>query len=278
MKDQATSLRAYMETRHMTPPPLPAATPAFVVGSGKGGVGKSVLSIGLATYLAETGRKTLLVDGAQNQGNLHVLLGLRRKAGLTNLLEGNAEPSDLLHQIADGIWLLPAESGAERLHALTASDRARLHHRLTDLYSQFDAVVIDAGGNLEDIVRVCAMRATRLVVVAVPEPAALSDAYAVIKILTLQIPSLPIDILVNRTENDQEGPAVYERLDLACQRFLHREINYIGAVKETGAMRSIVSTPGMLLRTLPGGLREAAANLLQSEGRSHASASAEPRV
>ncbi len=206
MMDQAAALRAMMAGRPTTPLAASSGPPTIVVGSGKGGVGKSVVSVLLAERLTQEGRRVLLVDGDQNMGNLHVLLGLGRGARLEQVLTDGTAPRDLLTPVTERIWLLPADSGAETLYSLGSVDRARLHHRLSGLYDDFDAVVIDAGPGLESVVRVATMRATRMVVVTAPEPAALTDAYATIKIVHAQVSDLPIDVLVNRVVDDREGP------------------------------------------------------------------------
>lgn len=245
MRDQADALRRASSARERSGTQA-AAPPAIVVGSGKGGAGKSVLSVLIAAALSREGHRVLLVDGAQNQANLHVLLGLRPTLRLGDLLRGEAEARALLMQANERLWLLPGESGAESVYGLPAVDRARLHQRLTGLYDDFDAVVIDAGPGLESAVR-ATMRASRLVVVAVPEPAALSDAYALIKIVNMQVPSLPLDVLVNRVVHPAEGRAAFERLALAARRFLRRELTFLGVVAEEAALREGVRRPGSLL-------------------------------
>lgn len=253
MKDQAAALRELRAEPAPRTQPRPAGPEAVVFGSGKGGVGKSVLSVLFAAELTRSGRRVLLLDGAQNQGNLHILLGVRPRVKLGALLLEEIAPEQLLLPVADRLWLLPADSGAEVVHTLPAVDRGRLHCRLSTLYDRFDAVVIDAGPGIDCVVRVGAVRATRLAVVAVPEPAALSDAYALIKIVHLQIPWLPVGVLVNRTQRDEEGPAVFDRLSLAARRFLRREVAYLGAVPEDGSLRHAVRSPGELLQAPPGG-------------------------
>ena len=98
---------------------------------------------------------------------------------------------------------------------MSAVDRARLHHRLSALYDDFDAVIVDAGPGLESVVRVATMRATRCVILAAPEPAALTDAYATIKIVNLQVADMRVDVLVNRVTDPQEGSQTFERLATA---------------------------------------------------------------
>jgi flagellar biosynthesis protein FlhG len=253
MNDQAALLRSLMASRRPARSAETSGPPTIVIGSGKGGVGKSVVSVLLAQRLATEGRKVLLVDGSQNLGNLHVLLGIARASRLEHLLADQVPARELLVPVHEQLWLLPADSGAEGLYALASVDRARLHHRLSGLYDDFDAVVVDAGPGLESVVRVATMRATRCVILTVPEPAALTDAYATIKIVNLQVSDLPVDILVNRVMEEREGPETFERLETAADRFLRRGLRYLGGLWEDEEIRRAVRVPGRLSRGLPPG-------------------------
>ncbi len=268
MRDQAHELRAlgFSARPGLTAPDGP---PAVVIGSGKGGVGKSVLSVALAAAFARGGRRTLLLDGAQNQGNLHILLGVRPAAPLSALLAGEARPEELLVSVTANLSLLPSDSGDEALYTLGAIDRARLHRRLSALYDAFDAVVIDGGSGIDSVVRAGGIRASRLAVVAAPEPASLADAYALLKIVNLQIPSLPIEVMVNRVSADDEGQAVFDRLHLAAERFLRRELGYLGCVPEDESLRQGARRPGALLETRIEAIDAIAARLerREAEGR-----------
>jgi flagellar biosynthesis protein FlhG len=252
VNDQAAQLRAMMAGLRRDPVP-PAGPPTIVVGSGKGGVGKSVVSALLAQRLASEGRKVLLVDGSQNLGNQHVLFGIHRGATLEHLLTEAVSPRDLLVSVTPGLWLLPADSGAESLQGLGALDRARLHHRLSVLYSDFEVVIVDAGAGIDSVMRVCTMGATRLILVTLPEPAALTDAYATLKIVHAQLKDLPVDVLINRVEDAREGPQAFERLSTAAVRFLHRPVRYLGAIWEDEEIRRAVRAPGRLANGLGAG-------------------------
>ncbi|MFI5010669.1 MAG: AAA family ATPase [Solirubrobacterales bacterium] len=238
-----------------------------MIGSGKGGVGKSVLAVSLAAAFARSGRRTLLLDGAQNQGNLHILLGIRPAAPLSSVFAGEARPEDLLVPVMQRLSLLPADSGDEVLYALGAIDRARLHRRLSSLYDGFDMIVIDGGSGIDSVVRAAGIRASRLAVVATPEPASLADAYALLKIVNLQIPSLPIEVMVNRVAADEEGQAVFDRLHLAAERFLRRELGYLGCVPEDDSLRQGARRPGALLEARNDAIESIAARLEQREAQ-----------
>jgi flagellar biosynthesis protein FlhG len=263
--DQAAALRSLAVPAPSHPRPGSPGAEVIVVGSGKGGVGKSVLSVLFAAALVRNGRRVLLVDGCQNQGNLHILLGVRPAGRLEDLLTGEADLEQLPVAVSSGLWLLPADSGAESLYALSRVDQARLHHQLSSLYEDFEAVVVDGGPGIENVVRVASMSATRLVVVTVPEPTALSDAYALIKIVSLQIPVLPVSVLVNRTLSGEEGLASFERLSLAASRFLGRELDYLGTLPEDDLLRADIRRPGALLAAAPSAVDEAIAHLIESK-------------
>ncbi len=249
MNDQAAQLRAMMAGLRREPV-APAGPPTIVIGSGKGGVGKSVVSALLAQRLASDGRRVLLVDGSQNLGNQHVLFGVHRGATPEHLLTDLVSPRDLLVSVTERLWLLPADSGAETLQGLGALDRARLHHRLGILYDDFDVVIVDSGAGIDSVLRVCTMGATRLILVALPEPAALTDAYATLKIVHAQLKDLPVDVLINRVEDPREGPQAFERLATAAERFLHRPLRYLGAIWEDDDIRRAVRAPGRVANGL----------------------------
>ena len=263
--DQAAALRSLAVQAPRQPRSESPGAEVIVVGSGKGGVGKSVLSVLLATALVRNGHRVLLVDGCQNQGNLHILLGVRPAGRLEDLLTGDADLEQLPVAVSPGLWLLPADSGAESLYALSRVDRARLHQQLSSLYGGFEAVVVDGGPGIDNVLRVASMSATRLVVVTVPEPTALSDAYALIKIVSLQIPTLPVSVLVNRTLSGEEGLAAFERLSLAASRFLGRELGYLGTLPEDDSLRADIRRPGALLAAAPSEVDEAVARLTESK-------------
>jgi flagellar biosynthesis protein FlhG len=245
--DQAAGLRRAAAGAPRGDAPPPSGTDVTVVGSGKGGTGKSMLTVLLAAACARRGERVLAFDAAQNTGNLHVLLGVRPLASAEALLAGELTPEALLVPVREGLTVLPSDSGDDLVYGLTAVDRARLHYRLSGLFDAFDRVIVDAPPGLEAVVRAATIRASRLAVVATPEPAALTDAYALIKIVHLQVPSLPVDVIVNRALDAAEARAAHERLDLAARRFLHRGLGWLGTVSEDAALGRAVRQPGALL-------------------------------
>ena len=248
MRDQATQLRQMDFSARQSVPASPEDGPeTIVVASGKGGVGKSVVSVLLAHTLAQSGKQVLLLEGDQNRGSLHLMLGVKPAERLDGLLAGHVSPVDLLTPVTDGLWLLPAASGAEALYALGATDRARLHQRLHGLYERFDAVVVDAASDLEGIVRVSSMGATLVVLLTVPQPAALIDTYAVMKTVTQRIPTLRMGILVNRASTGAEARSAFERLAIAGSRFLKHAPEFLGSLPDDDLLGAVAQIPGGLI-------------------------------
>ncbi len=221
--------------------------PVLVIGSGKGGVGKSVISILIAHTLSERGIRVLLVDGAQNLGHLHVLLGIDVTARLEQVFLGVTDAVALIQPVTERLSLLPSDSGAEGLYGLAGVEQARLHHQLADLYHDFDLIVVDAGSGPETAVRLATMGGTRLIVITVPEPAALTDAYALIKLVHAQLPGLPMDVVVNRVAEAGEGDLALDRLAGAANHFLGRTLGRFGEIAETPVLRDATRLPGALL-------------------------------
>lgn len=218
-----------------------------LVASGKGGVGKSLLSILLAAEAASAGRRVLLFDADTCLGTLHVLLGLRPAARVDALLDSPLEPADLVCRVSRNLWLLPGTCGAERLHDMPALERARLELRLSAVFSSYDLVIADAGSGLDGAIRTATISADRLIVVATPEPAALTGAYTLMKLAHLRTPKLPIDVLVNRCQSDAEGAAAFDKLALACDRFLNRGIRHLGSIAEDASLALAARDPEQCL-------------------------------
>ena len=214
--------------------------PTFVVAGAKGGVGKSVIAILLARSLAEYGQRALLVDGEQNLGMLHVLLNVRLQTQLDAVVREEVDPEDLLVRVASRLWLLPSALGTEELYGLGVLDRARLHFKLTRAFAAFDVVIVDVGSELESVVRVASLGATRLILVTTAEPGALAGARALVGIVHLQVPALPIDVLVNRTDTPREAESTFAALRDRVGRGLTPSLHFLGGMPTDPDLRHAV--------------------------------------
>jgi flagellar biosynthesis protein FlhG len=222
----------------------------WVVGSGKGGVGKSVMTILLGAIAARAGRRVLLCDADYNLANLHVLLGMCPAGCIDELLDGTVAAATLLRPLHDRLWLLPGASGGETLQSLEPLDRARLHHRLTAAFGGFDLVIVDSGAGVDGVLRATTIGASRLILVTSPEPAALTDAYAVLKLVHQRTSAIPVDVLVNQCHAPEEGRIAFDKLAIAAERFLRRGIRFVTAVHDDSTIRAAVREPANCLAIL----------------------------
>jgi flagellar biosynthesis protein FlhG len=223
----------------------PGSAAVVALVGGKGGVGTSLLASLFACALSRAGRRVLLFDAAMPKGDLATLFAVRGPARPDPILAGTTDPAEWLLMIGERLALLPAPADEEALLHLTPTDRARLHLRLSVLFERFEIVIVDGGTGIEATTRAC-IGSGRLVVIGVPEPTALRDAYAVVKVAALHTPQLPVSVLVNRVGQPDEGPASSAKLQLAASRFLGREVEALGAIAEQEALRRAARDPAVL--------------------------------
>lgn len=218
----------------------------YGVASGKGGVGKSLLSVLLAAEFARSGDRVLLLDGAAGEGNLHVLLGARPSAGAGHFLPGLCGDGIRPAAVNDRLWFLSSEVGPAGRVSPDPMERARAHLRLTRAFDLFDTVIVDSGPGIDAALR-ATIRCSRLLVVAVPEAASLYSAYALIKSVAAQIPDLPCELVVNRITDPLEASRTHEILSFACRHYLDRSLRFLGSLPERARLRQAAQRPGRLL-------------------------------
>lgn len=228
-----------MRSRHNSPLAIPygadapdVRTHVIAVSSGKGGVGKSNVVANLAVALANTGKRVLVLDADLGLGNLDVLLGLVPQYTIEHVLSGARTLDDILLEGPAGIQVLPASSGVPNLTALTESQQLLIQEQLEQISADRDVLLIDTGAGISPTVTFFASSAQDTIVVVSPEPTSLTDAYALIKVLTRQYREHRFKVLVNQAKSPREAAEVFRKLDLAADRFLHVAIDYIGYIPD----------------------------------------------
>jgi flagellar biosynthesis protein FlhG len=200
------------------------------VTSGKGGVGKTNVVANLAFSLSELGRKVVVVDADFGLANIDVLLGLTPRYHLGHVLFGNKTLTDIMIQGPNGVHIIPASSGMQRMSELTAAQRNYLVKCFQTLNTDTDYFIIDTAAGISRNVIHFLLSAQEIIVVSAPEPTAIVDAYAVIKIVFSKDPEKQIQILINSAENADEAHGVYCQINSVVKRFLNREVGYLGHV------------------------------------------------
>lgn len=202
----------------------------IAVTSGKGGVGKTNVVANLALALIQTGKRVLVLDADLGLANLDVLLGLVPRWTLEHVLNGDKRLSDVILSGPAGLLILPASSGIQHLTALTPAQHLRLQEELDQLEEAVDTLLLDTSAGISSNVLFFAAAAQEIIVVACPEPTSITDAYALMKVLSLQFNERRFRLVVNMARSPQEGRDVYRRIGLVADRFLNISIDYAGSI------------------------------------------------
>jgi flagellar biosynthesis protein FlhG len=236
-----------------------AATPSddpianvVAVASGKGGVGKTWLSISLAQALAKLGQRVLLFDGDLGLANIDVQLGIQPGMDLGTALERHLPLSRaVINYPSGGFDLIAGRSGSGSLASMPINRLQALAQGLRAVGDSYGRVVVDLGAGIERPVRYLASRAGFCLVVTTDEPTALTDAYALIKLVTLdaqeQNKDTPLGVVVNMAASREIGQRTYETLAKACDRFLKRRVPLLGVIRRDPKVRDAISTQTPLL-------------------------------
>lgn len=212
--------------RHSLTPP----TRVVAVTSGKGGVGKSTVSINLATALALQGERVVLLDADLGLANVDVLLGLTPGKTLEQVLDGSCDLNDILLDGPAGVRIVPAASGIQRMAELSNGERAGLIHAFSELDVKCDWLVIDtAAGIAANTLQFCEA-AQEILVVVCDDPASLTDAYATIKVLNQTYGRRRFRVLVNMARHEDDARAIFKRLLTTTDRFLDVTLEFAGSV------------------------------------------------
>lgn len=219
-------------------PPNPRAKPApiLAVASGKGGVGKTWLSATLACAFARAGQRSLLVDCDLGLANIDVQLGVRPQADISSVVRGWLELDAAVTPVmggagrSGGFDLLAGHSGSGTLASIKPDELSRIANGLSALAPHYDRVVLDLAAGIEpSVLRFC-RAADRLLVVTTEEPTALTDAYALVKVLRLQGAQIAPWVVVNMAESRMKGRKIFDQFAHACQEYLGLKPHFAGVV------------------------------------------------
>ena len=267
MADQATRLRQLVGGS-----PLPedireerAASPknkknansdnvrVIAITSGKGGVGKTNLSVNLAIALREAGLRVLLIDADLGMANVDVVLGSLSRTHLLNLLEEGVELEDVLVHGPYGVDYISGGSGIEKAADFSFEERQRLMQKLTGCGQVADIILVDTGAGLGKNVMDFILAADEVLLVTTPEPTALTDAYAVMKAYSMYASAPSLKLVVNRVYDEAESREVVAKLQQPSERFLHLPLECLGYIFEDPGVMKAVRSQKPFMVTNPSG-------------------------
>lgn len=212
------------------------------ITSGKGGVGKTLTTINLAIAARAQGLSVLVIDGDFGLANIDVLLGLTTTRTLVEVLDGTCGLRDIIVKGPRGIDLIPSGSGISRMAALGNLERSCILAELNRLDTDHDIILIDTGAGISPSVLMLNAASDHMVVVATPEPHALTDAYAMIKVMADEYDRGMCSLIMNQVRSEEEGDRIAQRVADVSRQFCGVEVFPIGVVRNDAVLaRSVMA-------------------------------------
>lgn len=240
--DQAAGLRRINKPRPVR---------VLAVASGKGGVGKTNLSVNLSVALAQRGNEVMLMDADLGLANADVLLGLRPIYNLSHVLSGERSLEEIIIRGPSGLHLVPAASGIQGMADLNSLQHAGIIRAFSELSHKIDVLVIDTAAGIADNVISFSRAAQDIIVVVCDEPASITDAYALIKLLSREHGQRNFRIVANMTHGPQEGVELFNKIIKVTDRFLEVALDYMGAVPYDDYLRKAVQKQRPVVEAYP---------------------------
>lgn len=221
------------------------------LSSGKGGVGKTSLTVNLAFALAQKGARVLVVDGDLGLANVDVLLRLQVQTSIRDILDSEADPLDAVIYVEPRLGILPANSGVPDLANLGPQEHQELGEILNSLAGHFDFVLVDTAAGIGSSVLWFNTFVDYNILVLTPDPTAMTDAYALIKVLSRDYHRQSFHLLLNQVKGEAEARQVYEHLARVASHFLNLNLEYLGGVPHDPAVSKGVRDQAPFIKNSP---------------------------
>ena len=229
--DQASGLRLLKQS-----PPVRV----IAVTSGKGGVGKTSVSVNLAVAMALSGKHVMLLDGDLGLANVDVMLGLQPICNLAHVLAGECSLEDTLLEGPGGVMVVPASSGKQHMAELSPMQHAGLVQAFSELTRPLDTLIVDTAAGIANSVITFSQASQEVIVVITADPTSMTDAYALIKVLNRDQGIHRMQVLVNMAANPAEVREIYENLRRVAEKFLDVTLSLMGSVPQDEWMKRAV--------------------------------------
>jgi flagellar biosynthesis protein FlhG len=222
------------------------------VASGKGGVGKTNITVNLGLALSLQGQSVLLLDADLGLSNVDVVLGLNPLYNISHVLNQERTLEEVIITGPNGMRIIPASSGIKRMAELTPAENAGIVSAFSELNESLDVMLIDSSAGISDSVVTFSRAAHEVIVVVCDEPASITDAYALIKLLSQDYGVDRFHILANRVTTSREGQDLFAKLVKVTDRFLDVILNFFGAIPEDPQLRKAVQAQRAVVEAFPG--------------------------
>jgi len=241
--DQASGLRKMKNNNK--------AVKVIAVTGGKGGVGKTNVSLNMAIAMAQQGQKVLVLDADLGLANCDVMLGLRVERNLSHVLSGECDLEDILVEGPYGVKIVPATSGSQNMVELTPSEHAGLIRAFGELDSHYDVLVVDTAAGISDMVLSFSRASQDVLVVVCDEPTSITDAYALIKVLSREHGVYKFKIVANMVRSLKEGQELFAKLSKVTDRFLDVSLELVATVPFDENIRKAIRKQKTIVDVFP---------------------------
>lgn len=228
------------------------ATQVIAVSGGKGGIGKTTLAVNLGAALARSGKQVLLLDGDLGLANIDVQLGLTPRYTLEHVLNGERTLAEILQPAGERLQVVPAASGAARMARLSSAEHAAIVRAFATLPQAFDTLLVDTAAGLGEQVLQLASAAAHVLIVLCDEPASLTDAYGLIKVLSRECGVRNFQVLANRVPQGDSGEPLFRRLQKVTDRYLDAHLSFAGEVPDDPMLLKAVRAQRAVVNAYPG--------------------------
>ncbi len=230
---------------------IPRPVKVIAVASGKGGVGKTNVTVNLGTALAAQGKQVLLLDADLGLANIDVMLGLHPQYNLMHVLDGSKSLEEIIVEGPHGLKIIPAASGVQKMAELSPAEHAGMIQAFSEMDQHIDVLLIDSAAGIADSVVSFTRAAQEVIVVVCDEPASITDAYAFIKLLSREYDVTRFHVIANMVRNVQEGRELFNKISLVCDRFLDVSLDFMGIVPFDDDLRRAVKKQRSVVEFMP---------------------------
>ena len=223
----------------------------IAVTGGKGGVGKTNVAVNLGMAMASSGKKVMLMDADLGLANIDIMLGLHPHANLHHVITGERTLEEIIVDGPGDLKIIPASSGIKDMASLSPQSHAGLIQAFSELTQDVDVLIVDTAAGISDSVTSFIRAAQEVVVVVCDEPASITDAYAIIKLMSREHDVYRFRVLANMATNPQHGREIYTKIAKVTDRFLDVALDYMGYVPEDEFLRKSVKKQRAVFEAFP---------------------------
>lgn len=232
--DQAERLRNIIKKQQYQPEVAPPMSRVITVTSGKGGVGKTSVSVNLAIALSRLGKRVVILDADFGLANIEIMLGIRPQFNLADLMFRGKSMQDIITYGPEKIGFISGGSGINEMANLNKTQIVDLVQKMSELDQLADIIIVDTGAGIGNSVLEFVAASEEVLLVATPEPTSITDAYALLKSLnrnsSYQKTQTVVELIANQVRGNKDADELHEKLGVVVNKFLNIDIEFLGAI------------------------------------------------